>query len=202
MALFPESAEHTLAAAIEMQRNIREFNVNQKNKNLPAIKMGVGMHTGSLIMGITGDKDRLDATTISDTVNTASRIESLTKYYKTGILLSEFTLQQIEHPEIFHLRYLGMVQVKGRQSSIGIHECFSSNTEEQINKKEKTLPSFNEAMYHYLNKSFREAVKVFEAVTDYNHEDRTAQFFLNNAISYLEQGVPENWSGVVEMMSK
>jgi hypothetical protein len=57
-------------------------------------------------------------------------------------------------------------------------------------------------MYHYLNKSFREAVKVFEAVTDYNHEDRTAQFFLNNAISYLEQGVPENWSGVVEMMSK
>ena len=202
MALFPESAEHTLAAAIEMQRNIREFNINQKSKSLPAIKMGVGMHTGPLIMGITGDKDRLDATTISDTVNTASRIESLTKYYKTGILLSEFTLQQIEHPEIFHLRYLGMVQVKGRQSSIGIHECFSSNTEEQINKKEKTLPTFNEAMFYYLNKSFREAVKGFEAVTDHNHEDRTAQFFLNNAISYLEQGVPEDWSGVVEMMSK
>jgi class 3 adenylate cyclase len=202
MALFPESAEHTLAAAIEMQRNIREFNINQKSKSLPAIKMGVGMHTGPLIMGITGDKDRLDATTISDTVNTASRIESLTKYYKTGILLSEFTLQQIEHPEIFHLRYLGMVQVKGRQSSIGIHECFSSNTEEQIDKKEKTLPTFNEAMFYYLNKSFREAVKGFGAVTDHNHEDRTAQFFLNNAISYLEQGVPEDWSGVVEMMSK
>ena len=110
-----------------MQQNIREFNAMQKAKNLPIIKMGIGMHTGPLIMGITGDKDRLDATTISDTVNTASRIESLTKYYKASILLSEITLQQIQHPEIFHLRYLGKVQVKGKQSSIGIYECFSSD---------------------------------------------------------------------------
>ena len=56
------------------------------------------MHTGPLIMGITGDKDRLDATTISDTVNTASRIESLTKYYKAGILLSDATLKEIDNP--------------------------------------------------------------------------------------------------------
>ena len=138
-----------------------EFNALQKTKNLPPIKMGIGMHTGPLIMGITGDKDRLDATTISDTVNTASRIESLTKYYKASILLSEITLQQIQHPGNFHLRYLGKVQVKGKQSSIGIHECFSSDSEDQVNKKEKTLSSFNEGMYHYLNKSFANAIKCF-----------------------------------------
>ena len=61
------------------------------------------MHTGPLIMGITGDKDRMDACTISDTVNTASRVESLTKHYKASILLSEESLKQIEHPEVFHL---------------------------------------------------------------------------------------------------
>ena len=155
MALFPESAESTLAAAIEMQQNIDEFNALQKTNHLPLIKMGIGMHTGPLIMGITGDKDRLDATTISDAVNTASRIESLTKYYKVRILLSETTLQQIQHPENFHLRYLGKVQVKGKQSSIGIYECFSSDSEDQVNKKEKTLPAFNEGMRHYLNKIFR-----------------------------------------------
>jgi adenylate cyclase len=202
MALFPESAEKSLHAAIEMQRNIREFNALQKARNLPSIKMGIGMHTGPLIMGITGDKDRLDATTISDTVNTASRIESLTKYYKASILLSEITLQQIQHPGMFHLRYLGKVQVKGRQSSIGIHECFSSDSEDQVNKKEKTLLYFNEGIHHYLNKSFANAIKCFEYVTGINPEDLTTQFFLDNSIRHLQKGVPENWSGVVEMSNK
>jgi len=202
MALFPESAEKALAAAIEMQRNIQEFNAIQKIKDLPPIKMGIGMHTGPLIMGITGDKDRLDATTISDAVNTASRIESLTKYYKVGILLSEITLQQILHPELFHLRYLGKVQVKGKQSSIGIYECFSSDSEDQVNKKEKTLSIFNEGMYHYLNKSFENAVNSFESVTDINPQDLTTQFFLDNSIRYLQKGVPDNWSGVIEMLNK
>ena len=132
-----------------MQRNIYAFNVIQKAGNLPTIKMGIGMHTGPLIMGITGDKNRLDATTISDTVNTASRIESLTKYYNASILLSEITLKQIQHPEKFHLRYLGKVQVKGRHSSIGIYECFGSDDEEQVIKKEETLALFNQGIHHY-----------------------------------------------------
>src|SRR5262249_24808631 len=98
MALFPDGAENSLRAAIEMQQNIYAFNALQKALHLPVIKMGIGMHTGPVIMGITGDKDPLDATTISDTVNTASRIESLTKYYRAGILLSEKTLEQIPYP--------------------------------------------------------------------------------------------------------
>ena len=202
MALFPESAEASLTAAIDMQRNIYAFNVMQKAKNLPAIKMGIGMHTGSLIMGITGDKDRLDATTISDTVNTASRIESLTKHYKASILLSEITLQQIQHPENFHLRYLGKVQVKGRHSSIGIHECFGSDDEEQINKKQETLTLFNQGIHQYLNKSFTGAIKCFLSVTEINPEDNTAQFFLDHSMRCLQKGVSENWSGVLEMTNK
>ena len=66
-------------------------------------------------MGITGDKDRYGACTISDTVNTASRIESLTKHYKASILLSDATLDQIVAKENFLLRSLGMVQLKGKQ---------------------------------------------------------------------------------------
>ncbi len=202
MALFPESAEASLTAAIEMQQNIYAFNAVQKTKNLPTIKMGIGMHTGSLIMGITGDKDRLDATTISDTVNTASRIESLTKHYKASILLSEITLQQIQHPENFHLRYLGKVQVKGRHSSIGIYECFDSDDEEQLINKKETLKLFNEGIHHYLNKSFTGAIKCFLSVTEINPEDNTAQFFLDHSMHCLQKGVSENWSGVVEMTNK
>ena len=202
MALFPGKAGDALSAAIEMKKNIGEFNIQRRLKNLSPIQIGIGMHTGPLIMGITGDKDRLDATTISDTVNTASRIESLTKYYKAGILLSEATLQQILDPENFNLRYLGRVQVKGKQAAVGIHECFSGSTEEEILIKEKTLPLFREGMHHYLNRSFTSAIKSFQALKETHPEDLTANFFLNNATRYLQKGVPEDWTGVVEMTNK
>ena len=85
MAIFPGNAEDALSAAIAMQQDVQEFNRQRIAANELPIKIGVGMHTGPLILGITGDKDRFDATTISDTVNTASRLESLTKYYKGKI---------------------------------------------------------------------------------------------------------------------
>jgi TolA-binding protein len=202
MALFPGSAADAVAAAIEMRRNIRQLNEQRSLKNLPPIQIGIGMHTGPLIMGITGDKDRLDATTISDTVNTASRIESLTKYYKAGVLLSDATLKAIENPGDFHLRYLGKVQVKGKQSSIGIHECFSGSPDKEISEKEKTLPLFNNAMQYYLNRSFASALQAFQSIAETHPEDLTTMFFLNKANGFLQKGVPEDWNGVVEMTNK
>jgi class 3 adenylate cyclase len=202
MALFPRSASDALQAAVEMRENIRKLNEERSLQNAPQIQIGIGMHTGPLIMGITGDKDRLDATTISDTVNTASRIENLTKYYKAGILLSDATLKEIDNPENFHLRYLGKVQVKGKQSSVGIHECFSGSTEKEIAVKTKTLPLFNDAMQSYLNRSFASALEAFQSIAETHPEDLTARFFLNNTHAYLQKGVPDDWTGVVEMTNK
>ena len=196
MAIFPGNAADALSAAIEMQKQVREFNMERKEKGRMPIQIGVGMHTGPLIMGITGDADRLDATTISDTVNTASRLESLTKQYKTDIILSDVSLAQITQNEKFHLRSLGSVQLKGKQNHINIHECFSGNSEEDIFKKQKTLSTFNQGMYNYVNSSFVAAEQAFLSVTRVHPEDRTAEFFLNNARHYIQKGVPENWAGV------
>ncbi|MDB5198252.1 MAG: hypothetical protein JWO92_215 [Chitinophagaceae bacterium] len=202
MAIFPGTASDALSAAIEMQKEVEEFNFIRKSDGQQPIQIGVGMHTGPLIMGITGDADRLDATTISDTVNTASRLEGLTKHYKTSIILSDACLEQITEKEKFDLRYIGMVQLKGKQQSIKIHECFSGNAKEDIFKKQKTLSVFNEGINNYLNKSFETAIQSFSSVAEVHPEDRTADFFLTNAKHYLQKGVPENWSGVLEMANK
>ncbi len=81
------------------------------------------MHTGPLIMGVIGDEHRMDAATISDTVNTASRVESLTKYYGASILITQDSLNLVGQTDIFNLRYLGQVQVKGKHEPVGILEC-------------------------------------------------------------------------------
>ncbi len=203
MAIFPDNASNALSAAIEMQKAVREFNEEREQKNQALIQIGIGMHTGPLIMGITGDQDRMDATTISDTVNIASRLESLTKYYKGKIIISEATLQQIDNKlEAFHLRHLGKVQLKGKQVPIGIHECFSGDTAEEIQKKIASLEFFNQGMLHYSNRIFSQAHSNFKKVMEDDPYDLTAEFFLNNTARYISNGVPENWSGVEEMLRK
>src|SRR6476660_1164835 len=106
MAIFPRNAEDALSAAIEMQKEVQDLNKIRISNDQTPIQIGVGMHTGPLIMGITGDENRMDATTISDTVNIASRLESLTKHYSVNVILSDSSLKQIEQKDGIHLRSL------------------------------------------------------------------------------------------------
>lgn len=202
MAIFPVNAAHALEAAIEIQREMHAFNKLQQQKNKPSIRIGVGLHTGPLIMGITGDEDRMDACTISDTVNTASRVESLTKHYKASILLSGESLSQIEHPEFFHLRNLGLVQLKGKLSSVNIHECFNSDTEDELQKKVSTLSLFNDGVSFYIDQLFEHANGAFKKVLAMDGDDATATFFYKHTRHILESGVHETKSGIVEMEEK
>jgi hypothetical protein len=144
----------------------------------------------------------MDACTISDTVNTASRIESLTKHYKASIILSEASLEQIMQKENFHLRNLGLVQLKGKLESIKVHECFSDHSKQELQKKIDTLSMFNEGVAHYLTRSFKLANMAFGEVLEANPGDRTAKFFFNHIKQIIETGITENRAGVVEMMEK
>ncbi len=202
MAIFPGNAADALAAAVDMQNELQQFNITRKLNGQSPIQIGVGMHTGPLIMGITGDEHRMDACTISDTVNTASRLEGLTKHYKAGIILSQASLDQIESKDRFHLRNLGLVQLKGKQESLKIHECFSGNAEADIEKKSATLPLFTEGVTHYLEQSFDKAYKAFQKVVEADAADRTARFFFHHTQQIVDAGLPEDKAGVVEMREK
>ena len=202
MAIFPRNAEDALSAAIEMQKEVQDLNKIRISNDQTPIQIGVGMHTGPLIMGITGDENRMDATTISDTVNIASRLESLTKHYSVNIILSDSSLKQIEQKEGFHLRSLGLVQLKGKREAVEIHECFDSNTLPDMEKKLNTLAVFNEGVSFFLNKSFHEANVAFKKVVDTDPGDHTAKFFYRNTKKIIDEGVFENGAGIVAMHEK
>jgi hypothetical protein len=202
MAIFPGNAADALSAAIEMQKEVQELNRIRITKGQMPIQIGVGMHTGPLIMGITGDESRMDATTISDTVNIASRLESLTKHYRTNIIISDASLKQIVQKENFHLRTLGMVQLKGKREAVQIHECFDSDTINEFEKKLSTLSIFNEGVALFLNRSLSEANDAFRRVVDADPADRTAKFFYTNTTELLENGVLEKEAGIIAMHEK
>jgi adenylate cyclase len=202
MAIFPDNPLDALEAAVKMQKAVYELNQERSNEGLPPIKAGIGMHTGSLIMGITGDEHRMDAATISDTVNTAARIEGLTKYYRSPLLLSGETIEQINDQHSFHIRRLGSVRLKGKHKLLSIFECINGFNDEELGRKLKTMSDFSEAMNAYHEQQFETAIRLFQQILVTDPDDLTAHFFLGNAKKYLREGIPDNWTGAEEMMTK
>jgi adenylate cyclase len=202
MAIFPRRSSDALAAAIGMQKAVKEINATRVAMNKAPIRIGIGMHTGPLIMGITGDHERLDAATISDTVNTASRLEGMTKYYGTGIVLSEESVNDIADEDVYHFRQLGIIQLKGKMAPVRIYECFNGIDEHELDKKLSSMETYEQGVTAFFNRSFREASEKFNRVLEISPEDKTSSLFLKRATQLLNNGIPETWTGVEEMQYK
>jgi signal transduction histidine kinase/DNA-binding response OmpR family regulator len=202
MAVFPESVEDALKAAIGMQDTLREYNQSRSQRGRSPIGVGIGLHTGPLVMGIIGDAQRMDAATIADTVNTASRMEGLTKYYGAKILLSEQSLAAIAHAGQYQFRFLGKVQVKGKQEPLKIYECLNGLSPQELEIALATRSTFQEAMDQYLKRDFEHALLGFKRVLGDNPEDLAAHLFLTRSVQHLNAAVPADWNGVELMEAK
>lgn len=109
-------AEKAVHTALEMQKNLDELNKQFINEGLTELKMGIGIHTGSLLVGNIGSTNRMEFTVIGDTVNTASRVEGLCKGLQKNLLITENTAKSL--PENIKSRLLteGEFELKGRES--------------------------------------------------------------------------------------
>ena len=203
MALFPVNAEHALSAAIGMQKAIHLYNERRTSEGNIPISVGIGMHTGPLVMGIIGDVQRNDTAIISDTVNTASRMEGVTKFYGAQIILSEESLKTIKNKNIFGLRYLGKVKVKGKDKALGIYECFDGDkNENSIELKRQTLNKFNEGIVLFMKGEFPKASAVFDKILSKNPDDLVAKYFISKSAEFTLSGFPKDWDVVTSMDQK
>lgn len=116
----PDHADRALRAALDMRRRIKILNQQLQAEGLPTLGYGVGLHSGPLVVGAIGPSQRQDYTVIGDTVNVASRIESLTRRLDTDILLSAETKEMLSG-EGHDLRVAGEEQVKGREETVVVY---------------------------------------------------------------------------------
>ena len=130
MALF-ESADDAVKAGLAMLETLEAFNAERRAAGQAPIGIGMGLNTGILMMGTIGEKHRMDGTVISDAVNLASRIESLTKIYHVGLLVSQYTVESLADPKAYDIRPIDVVVVKGKTHPVTICEVFQRDPAEQ-----------------------------------------------------------------------
>ena len=110
-----DHAARALAAAQDMLKFVQEL----RRERQPDLRIGIGVHSGPLAVGCLGSGLRLEFTFIGDTVNTASRLESMTKKAGVPLIVSDETVARIESPP--PLTPLGEVDIRGRTQRLEIH---------------------------------------------------------------------------------
>jgi class 3 adenylate cyclase len=140
MALFPETPGDALGAAVAMRRELVRYNRDRAKADYQAIDFGVGIHTGELMLGTVGENKRMDGTVISDAVNLASRIETLTKVHGIGIAVSEATYREAGGESCsYAFRYIGKERVKGKEREVAIYEVTGEKEGEAAGGGESAL---------------------------------------------------------------
>ncbi len=202
MALFPDSVNDAVRAAIAMQERVNERNA-QSHVNIKRISVGMGLHTGHLIMGVIGDPSRMDAAIISDTVNSASRMEGLCKHYGSRIVISNSTFDKLDIIDEISWRCLGKVRVKGKEDILEVYDIYEADAPEVRDLKNETRDLFRIGLEYYQIGRFEDATSNFARVLAIHPEDKAAQVYLNKSIQYQSlEHIPEMWSGVEEMAFK
>ena len=136
-----KDALHSVRCAVAMVQTVAEMNSRHVNEpNYPPLRIGAGIHTGTLTSGNIGSLKRMEYSVIGEAVNLASRLESLTKEFHTDIVLSAATYELVQS-EMSGFRDLGLAAVRG------FHEAFKVYTLEVPRDPVQPVPGIKENVH-------------------------------------------------------
>lgn len=164
MALFPGGGESALRCALAVQARVAAYNDDRQETGRTAIRVGIGVHTGRLMLGTIGEEARMDGTVISDAVNLASRLEGVSKAYDLGIAASERILADLPDPTAFRMRFIGKVKVKGKIEPVSVFDIYEGDPAELRSKKDLVRAAFERGIQAYYEHRFGDARTLFAQV--------------------------------------
>jgi len=186
MALFTNGID-AVRAGIELYQQIVVDKSSRVKIGVDGIDIGVGIHSGSVMMGIVGENERLSSTVISANVNLASRLESLTKQTASGVLITRSTLNQLAgHEEEFSYRFIGMVQAAGVNEVVALFDMLDALMPKDKKRRLATKVVFESGVRKYHMKDYAAAVSRFQKVVAADPNDKCAAHYLEEAHKHLQ----------------
>ena len=193
-----QHAEHALRSAMAMQRQLDEIAPDFIKRGWPKLAIGVGLNCGPMNVGDMGSAFRRAYTVMGDAVNLASRLESLTKEYGVGILVSENIVAAV--PGMVY-RELDRVRVKGKLEPITIYEPVGVQGkvgDTVINEVDR----FHRALDRYRQQRWDEAEQTIASLSMADTTRKVYHIYLERIAALRVNPPAKNWDGVFTFMTK
>ena len=174
----PDHAARAVACALAIDAHAEQFRLSQKGKGLSFGKTRIGVHSGDAMVGFFGANDRMEYTALGDNVNSASRLESLNKFFGTRIAVSEAAA--LLAPDV-PMRLVANVIVKGKTLPMKIYEPLAATL------VESGYAARYAAAYALLEAGSAETLSRFEALAIEQPDDGVVAFHLER----LRRGIIE-----------
>lgn len=180
------SAVKTGIKLIESQELIDKLS---KKYNVSKLKTRIGINTGEMLIGNMGTMKRLNYTVMGDSVNLASRLESINKFYHSYLMYSKNTENYIKNK--IKSRFIDTIIVKGKTETVDIYQPMNI----QSNFNEELLLRYHNSIELYRNRNFKEALKEFKIIFD-KTDDYITLIYINRCKRYLNKAPGDGWEPV------
>jgi len=194
----PDHRLRAVRAALAMLDKLEDMQPEFRERNWPAVNIGIGINTGMMNVGDMGSEYRRAYTVIGDAVNLGSRLEGLTKYYGVRLIVSETTATGLDR---MLLRCLDRVKVKGKNEPVTIFEPLEPAAEVSTELEQEVRDS-NRALDYYFAGEWGKARSAFRQLQDAMPQCKLYGLYLERITELQSQGVMPGWDGVFEHTSK
>lgn len=202
MALFEGGADRAVRSGVAQLRALGRFNRDLEGRGHPAIRIGIGINTGPIMLGVIGTPQRLKPGVTGDSVNVASRVETYTKQVGASLLVSENTVAALDDPSAFALRPVDRVRFKGKARPLLIHEVLDGLPEGERARKLATRDDLVAGRDALLGGRPAEALARFASARETDPVDPVLARYAALCRRFIERGVPDGWDGVTDLEEK
>jgi adenylate cyclase len=195
---FKDHAKWACRCALEHARRLKELNTHFTKRQLPELRMGIGLNTGEVSVGNMGSQSVRNYTVMGDQVNLASRLEGATKQYGVDILISHSTFLAVK--DSFLCREIDCLRVKGKKAGVQVYELLGEGLTDP--KQLQIAEVFSHGYQLYRARRFTEALDSFKAALEANTTDHVAEIYIERTLEFIENPPPEDWDGIYTMTTK
>ena len=205
--LGPEHTAMALEAALAQQNRLAELRDTWHDKGLPDVRVRMGLVKGNVLAGNIGSCQRMKYGLVGDSVNLASRLEGLCKYYGVSIIIEQDAAFAPGVQNRFDLRLLDLVIVKGRTQPTELYElvCEKGTLPDSCDSEDDLtyfLNAYAEIHRLYRAKSFDACLVALQCYCGHFPHDAPSKMLLRRVETLLNEGLPAEWTAVHRLLEK
>ena len=192
-----DHAKRACRAVVRQQQTLARLHEEWAARGKPTPSARFGVHSGEMVVGNVGGRQRFDYTVLGDNVNLGARLEPINSQYGTHAMISQATFDQLDGE--FVCRELDRIVVKGRSQPVTVLELLDEAPNEAL---AAFAAQFAECLALYYDQQWTAASAAFEAFGADYPEDTASALFIRRCAEYTRQPPPEDWNGAYVYTSK